>query len=85
MDNSKSILNQKFVITYKGKTVHIYEIISKDQTNLFFSFKTEVAIASIQFNPLVPNIIILSFINGTCKIYNILNKNDKEDISYNSL
>ena len=82
MDNTKSIVNQKFFIKYNAEIVDVYEIISKNDTKLFFSFQTKDEITSIQFNPLVPNIIILSFVNGTCKIYNILNKNEKEDILF---
>ena len=77
-----TILNQNFFIKYNQYNVQIYEIISKSQTKLLKKFVTEIAITSIQFNRLVPNIIILSFVNGICKIYNILNKNDKEDILY---
>ena len=78
----KNILNQKFFIIYDDYNVQIYEILPKSQTKLLKKFVTETAITSIQFNRLVPNIIILSFVNGICKIYNILNKNDKEDILY---
>ena len=77
-----TILNQNFFIKYNQYNVQIYEIISKSQTKLLKKFGTETEITSIQFNTLVPNIIILSFINGICKIYNILNQNDKEDILF---
>ena len=77
-----TILNQHFFIKYNQYNVQIYEIISKSQTKLLKKFGTETEITSIQFNTLVPNIIILSFINGICKIYNILNQNDKEDILF---
>ena len=78
----KTILNQKFFIRYDEYNAQIYEIISKSQTKLLKKFVTEIAITSIQFNRLVPNIIILSFLNGICKIYNVLNKNNKEDILF---
>ena len=78
----KTILNQKFFIRYDEYNVQIYEIISKSQTKLLKKFITEIAITSIQFNSLVPNIIILSLVNGICKIYNVLNKNNKEDILF---
>ena len=81
----KSVLNQKFLIIYKSKRVQIYEILEKVKTNLFFKFETKNAISSIEFNPLIDNIIIISFINGTCKIYNILKKSDKEDIFFESV
>ena len=81
----KSILNQKYFIKYYMHKVDIYEINSESQTKIFHTFETETRITSIQFNPLVPNIIILSLINGMCKIYNILNKNDKEDILFENV
>ena len=81
----KTVLNQKFFIKYDTRNIQIYEIISNNQTKLFYSFKTETEITSIQFNPLVENIILISFINGICKIYNIFNKNNKEDIFFENI
>ena len=80
----KYTLNQQYLIEYKGRNVNVYEIILKDKTNLLFTFKTQAQISSIQFNPLVYNIIMISFNNGTCKIYNILKYSDKEDILFES-
>ena len=85
MSLRKSVLNQKFLIIYKSKQVQIYEILENVKTNLFFKFETEICINSIELNPLIDNIIIISFINGTCKIYNILKKSDKEDILFESV
>ena len=85
MSLRKSVLNQKFLIIYKSKQVQIYEILGGVKTNLFFKFETEICINSIELNPLIDNIIIISFINGTCKIYNILKKSDKEDILFESV
>ena len=79
---SSIILNQKYLVKYKNYNVEIHEIFPKGKTNEFFKFKTETLISNIKFNPLVENIIIISFFNGTCKIYNILNKNKKEDIFF---
>ena len=78
----KYILNQKYLIKYDGSNVYIYELISNKKSNLLITFETIEQIRSIQFNHLVPNIIIISFSNGTCKIYNILKKSDKEDILF---
>ena len=80
----KYILNQNYLIEYASMKVKIYEIISNAQTNLILQFSTEEDIKIIKFNPLVSNIIIISFSNGTCKIYNILNKSEKEDILFES-
>jgi WD40 repeat protein len=79
---SSIILNQKYLVKYKNYNVEIHEIFPKGKTNEFIKFKTETLISNIKFNPLVENIIIISFFNGTCKIYNILNKNKKEDIFF---
>ena len=83
-EDLKFILNKKYLIKYDKTNVEIYEIISKVGIDIFFQFKSEITITSIQFNPLVDNIIILSLSNGTCKIYNILNKSEKEDILFES-
>ena len=78
------VLNQNYLIEYTSTKAKIYEIISNAQTNLILQFSTEEDIKIIKFNPLVSNIIIISFYNGTCKIYNILNKSEKEDILFES-
>ena len=78
------VLNQNYLIEYTSTKAKIYEIISNAQTNLILQFSTEEDINIIKFNPLVSNIIIISFSNGTCKIYNILNKSEKEDILFES-
>ena len=76
------IFNHKYFVKYKLTHVNIYEISSNTTINLLLNFQTNIQISSIEFNPLVYNIIIISFINGTCKIYNILNKSDKGDITF---
>lgn len=76
------IFNHKYLVKYKLTHVNIYEISSNTTINLLLNFQTNIQISSIEFNPLVYNIIIISFINGTCKIYNILNKSDKGDITF---
>ena len=81
----KTVLNQKFFIKYVVRNIQIYEIITNNQTKLFLTFKTEAEITSIQFNPFVENIILISFMNGICKIYNIFNKNNKEDILFENI
>jgi hypothetical protein len=60
----------------------IWEILSNAQSEFLFEFETESDITSIQFNPLINNIIIVSFRDETCKIYNILKKSNKEDILF---
>ena len=78
----KNVLNEKYLIQYDETNVVCYEIVSNAENELLFEFKSEINIISIQFNPLVNNIILVSFGNGSCKIYNILNKSDKEDILF---
>ena len=81
----KYALNQKYLIKYDEKKVNIFEIIQNNKTNLLFRFKTNSNISSIEFNPLVFNIIIISFYDGTCKIYNILKHSGNEDIIFESM
>lgn len=76
----KSVHNQEYLIEYMSENVYIYKIISDIETKLLMNFKTNFPISDIHFNPLVGNIIILSFTNGVCKIYNLLKMNDKEEI-----
>ena len=82
MDVWNYVLNQKYVIQYRENNVCIYGINSDNKCNLIIKFETKAQINSVQFNPSVNNIIILSFNDGTCKIYNILKKSDKEDILF---
>ena len=82
MDVWNYVLNQKYVIQYRENNVCIYGINSDNKCNLIIKFETKAQINSIQFNPLINNIIIISFNDGTCKIYNILKKSDKEDILF---
>ena len=79
------VFNQQFMVKYRSKNVQIYEITSLLKLNLLLKFKTTISITDIQFNPFVSNIILLSFDNGTCKIYNILDKSDKEKIIFESI
>ena len=84
MENNlwKYILNQNYLIRFDESIVQIYEIMSIDKINLSFEFETKGLISSIQFNPLLDNIIIISFTDGTCKIYNLLKKSGKEEILF---
>ena len=76
------VINEKYFIYYDSQNVMIWEILSNAQSEFLFEFETESDITSIQFNPLINNIIIVSFRDETCKIYNILKKSNKEDISF---
>ena len=78
----KFILNDRYFIHHDNKNVEIYEIFSNTESKLILEIKTEIIISSIGFNPLVNNIIIISFHNGTFKIYNLLNKDKKENILF---
>ena len=76
------VINEKYFIYYDSQNVMIWEILSNAQSEFLFEFETESDITSIQFNPLINNIIIVSFKDETCKIYNILKKSNKEDILF---
>ena len=78
----KFVLNDRYFIHHDNKNVEIYEIFSNTESKLILEIKTEIVISSIGFNPLVNNIIIISFHNGTFKIYNLLNKDKKENILF---
>ena len=79
----KYILNKSFCVRYRLNDVEIYEINPKEKNEPLLKFETEL-ISHIAFNPLVENIIIISFYNK-CSIYNILNKNDKEVIIFEGI
>ena len=79
------VLNQKYLIKYDDGNVNIFEIIQNNKINLLFKFTTNANISSIEFNPLIYNIILISFDDGTCKIYNILKHSGNEDIIFESM
>ena len=79
------VLNQKYLIKYYDGNVNIFEIIQNNKINLLFKFTTNANISSIEFNPLIHNIILISFDDGTCKIYNILKHSGNEDIIFESM
>ena len=79
------IINQKYLAEYDLKDVKIFEINSEKTLKLLFEFHEENKITNIEFNPSIDNIIIISYDNGTCKIYNILNKNNKEFILFEGI
>ena len=81
----KYVLNKKYIVQYKLNLVEVYEAISKDKKDLIWKFKTKEFISNVEINPFVENIILISFFNGSCKIYNILNKSENGDIEFESI
>ena len=83
MENKKQyIINQKFLVQYRLYDVATFEITSEKKLKKILEFHDENKITNIEFNPSVDNIILLSYNNGTCKIYNILNKNENDSILF---
>ena len=91
MDNVfslKFVLNKNYLIKYNGDRAEIYEINSELKLNLILTLTYDEErefITDIRFNPIIDSIIIISFWSGHCKIYNLLNKNKKEDILFESI
>ena len=72
-DNEKFIFNKQFIIIYTINLIDIYEYNEncssiKDNSILHFEINN---IADIKFNPIKDNIILISYGNGICKIYDI--------------
>jgi WD40 repeat protein len=79
------IINQKYLAEYDLKDVKIFDINSEKTLKLLFEIHEENKITNIEFNPSIDNIIIISYDNGICKIYNILNKNNKDFILFEGI
>ena len=52
----------------------IYQVKNESEKKIIIYFKSE-GIKDIQFNPILDNIILVSFLKGHCKIYEIVKKN----------
>ena len=77
--------NKQFLIEYDHYEIVIFEITQERYLNKLFEFKEKFEITTIEFNPSVDNIILVSYINGNCKIYNVLNKNDEDYILFEGI
>ena len=80
------IMNKQFLIQYNQyNDIKIFEITSERKLNLLFEIKENNEITSIELNPSVDNIILVSYSNGHCKIFNLLNKNEKDYILFEGI
>ena len=83
--NRNYIMNKRFLIEYDESQIIIFEIKSERNLNKLFEFQENNEITSVIFNPSVDNIILVSYYNGNCKIYILLNKNDKNYILFEGI
>ena len=83
--NNNYIMNQRFIVQYDLHNIRTFEINSKKKMNLFYEFSDDNEITNIEFNPCIDNIILISYNNGICKIFNILNKNKVDFILFEGI
>ena len=81
-EEEKIVYNKKFVLIYDDSSINIYENNSLSSPKLVFG--TEF-ISNIQFNPIIDNMILVSFSNGSCKIYLILENKLEEKILFEGI
>ena len=74
------IINKKFIVSFNCSLVDIYENNTEYFKDKLLHFESDISINDISFNPILDNIILISFFNGSCKIYDILEKELKEKI-----
>ena len=65
-EDEKINYNKKFVLIYDDISIKIYESNSLSKPKIVFEIGH---ISNIQFNPIVDNMILVSFADGSCKIY----------------
>ena len=81
-NTEKIIFNKKFNIIYSRDSIDIYEYKENDSSikdNLILNLEIN-NISDIQFNPIKENIILISYENGICKIYDICEAKLKEKL-----
>ena len=83
--NQKIIYNQKYMIMYGSQTIDLYDISNELEKNLILFFEFPDNITDIKFNPILNNIILVSFIKGFCKIYEISGKEIQEKINFEGI
>ena len=82
--NQKIIYNQKYMIIYGFQTIDLYDISNELQKDLILHFEFPDNIIDIKFNPILNNIILISF-SGFCKIYEISEKQIHEKINFEGI
>ena len=84
--NKKFIIcNQKYIIIYHYNTIYIYKMDIKIDKNLLLNFNFSDNITDIQFNPILDNVILISFDKGFCKIYEIEKEKIIEKITFEGI
>ena len=81
-DLEKINYNKKFFVIYSRCSINIYE--SHSMSNPKIVLKTK-EISNIIFNPIVDNIILISFVDGSCKIYLIYDNILEEKIFFEGI
>ena len=81
-EEEKIDYNKKFVLIYDDCSINIFE--NDSLSNPKIVFETE-NILNIQFNPIIDNMILVSFLDGSCKIYLILENKLEEKILFEGI
>ena len=76
-DLEKINYNKKYVVIYRKYSINIYENHSISNPKIVLKTKE---ISNIIFNPIEDNMILVSFVDGSCKIYLISDNNLEEKI-----
>ena len=78
----KIIFNQKYIISFYLVNIRIYE---NKKPKKFLDLSFDEVITDIQFNPILDNIILVSFFKGYCKIYKIEEQKLLEKITFEGI
>ena len=78
------IYNQKYIIIYALNFIKVYENYTKQNIFTYYILKDDL-ITDIQFNPILDNIILVSFSKGFCKIYEIVKNKIEEKINFEGI
>ena len=85
MELGKITFNQKYVINYRENQMDIYEN-KKIVTNfLILKYEFDEYITDIQFNPVLSDIILVSYFKGYCKIFQIVENKIHEKIKFEGI
>ena len=81
----KIIFNQEYIISFREDNIKIYENKNLINSKLVLNISFNEAITDIQLNPILNNIILVSFFKGHCKIYKIEEKKLIEKIYFEGI
>ena len=80
----KIIFNQEYIIRFEIDNIQIYE--NKNlNSKLVLDLSFDEYINDIQFNPILNNVVLVSFCKGYCKIYKIEEKKLLEKITFEGI